>query len=234
MAGRASTLRAKHAVVCGGLMADRLAHMCGVEVDFRIVPFRGEYFRLPPSKNEIVQHLIYPVPDPSLPFLGVHLTRMVGGYVTVGPNAVLALAREGYSWGDISVRDLLDMAGFPGFWKLLNKHRASGAAELANSLFRSAYLAQCRKYCPSLSLDDLGPYRSGVRAQAVSKEGVMIHDFLIYRGQRTLHVCNAPSPAATAALPIGAHLVSQFEEAFGFPAGALPQTRRRAEKEMHE
>ena len=217
------TIRARHAVVCGGLMADRLARMCGLEIDFSIVPFRGEYFRLPASKNDIVQHLIYPVPDPSLPFLGVHLTRMIGGYVTVGPNAVLALAREGYGWGDVSPGDIWEMARFPGFWKLMAKHPASGATELANSLFRSAYLAQCRKYCPSLSLEDLQPYRAGVRAQAVSKDGVMIHDFLIYRGRRSLHVCNAPSPAATAALPIGAHLVSQFEEAFG----AAPQLGRR-------
>lgn len=215
-------LRARHAVVCGGLMADRLARMCGIDVDFRIVPFRGEYFRLSAANNDIVKHLIYPVPDPSLPFLGVHLTRMIGGYVTVGPNAVLALAREGYSWRDVSVGDLADMATFGGFWKLIGHNLGSAAREFHNSIFRKGYLAECQKYCPGLSLADLEPYPAGVRAQAVLADGSMVHDFLVRRGRRTLHVCNAPSPAATAALPIGAHLVSQCEEAFGLQAASAP------------
>lgn len=210
--------RARHAVICGGLMADRLARMCGIEIDFRIIPFRGEYYRLPPSKDNIVEHLIYPVPDPSLPFLGVHLTRMIGGYVTVGPNAVLALAREGYSWLDISAADLADMAAFGGFWKLIGRNLESARQEFQNSIFREGYLAECQKYCPELSLADLGPHPSGVRAQAVRADGTMVHDFLIRRGRRTLHVCNAPSPAATAALPIGAYLVIQCEEIFGLQA----------------
>ena len=215
--------RARYAIVCAGLMADRLAKMCKIELDFRIVPFRGEYYRLPASKNDIVKHLIYPVPDPELPFLGVHLTRMIDGHVTVGPNAVLALAREGYRWRDVNVGDLSSMAAFPGFWKLLAKNGASGLTEIRNSLWKRGYLELCRRYCPELELDDLQPYPSGVRAQAVMADGTMVHDFLIRSSRRSLHVCNAPSPAATSALPIGAHLVEQFERQFemsqSIPAG---------------
>lgn len=216
----AGRFRAKHAIVCAGLMADRLARMCKVDLDFRIVPFRGEYYRLPASKNDIVKHLIYPVPDPALPFLGVHLTPMVGGYITVGPNAVLALAREGYRWRDASLLDLADMATFAGFWKMLRKHGASGLSEMRNSLWKPGYLQLCRRYCPELVLSDLEPYPSGVRAQAVMADGSMVHDFLIRSSRRSLHVCNAPSPAATSALPIGAYLVGEFSRRFDLaPAG---------------
>ena len=159
---------------------------------------------------------IYPVPDPALPLLGVHLTRMIGGYVTVGPNAVLALAREGYRWGDVNAADLLDMARFPGFWKVIGTNWRSGLGEMHSSLFRKSYLAECRKYCPELTLDDLEPHPAGVRAQAVMRDGSLAEDFLIRRGRRTLHVCNAPSPAATSAIPIGRHLVSTLQAAFGF------------------
>jgi L-2-hydroxyglutarate oxidase len=208
------TLRARYAIVCAGLMADRLAGMCGLPLDFKIVPFRGEYFRLPSTRNGIVGRLIYPVPDPALPFLGVHLTRMIGGYVTVGPNAVLALAREGYRWRDIDLRDLAEMAMFPGLHRMLRKHARSAALELVNSVFRRGYLNACRRYCPELTLADLQPHPAGVRAQAVTTDGTMIHDFLIKRSSRSLHVCNAPSPAATSSLPIGRHLVDRFSEEF--------------------
>jgi L-2-hydroxyglutarate oxidase len=188
--------------------------MCGIDIDFRIVPFRGEYFRLPDAKKDIVNHLIYPVPNPDLPFLGVHLTRMIGGYVTVGPNAIIAMAREGYRWCDISRSDLWEMATFPGVRKLLRAHSKFAARELLNSVFRRGYLAECRKYCPELKLDDLQPHPAGVRAQAVTTKGTMIHDFLILRSRRSLHVCNAPSPAATSALPIGRHLVDRLSQEF--------------------
>jgi L-2-hydroxyglutarate oxidase len=217
-------LQARHAVACAGLMADRLASRCGINVDFRIVPFRGEYFRLPESKNDIVQHLIYPVPDPALPFLGVHLTRMIGGYVTVGPNAVLALALEGYRWRNVNVGDLAKLAMFPGFWRLLAAHRRAGLVELRNSLFRSGYLALCRAYCPELTLGDLEPYPAGVRAQAVGTDGSMIHDFLIRSSRRTLHVCNAPSPAATAAIPIGQHLAAELGSILEVPGSQSIRT----------
>jgi len=165
-----------------------------------------------------VNHLIYPVADPDLPFLGVHLTRMIGGYVTVGPNAVLAMAREGYRWRDVSRRDLWEMAVFPGMRKLLRQHSQFAGRELLNSIFRRGFLRECRKYCPELNLDDLQPYPAGVRAQAVKADGTMVHDFLVLRGRRSLHVCNAPSPAATAALPIGRYIVDECTDAFNLAA----------------
>ena len=200
--------------VCVGLHADRMAAMCGIDLDFRIVPFRGEYFRLPNSKNEIVKHLIYPVPDPKLPFLGVHLTPMIGGYVTVGPNAVLAMAREGYRRSAVDLKEVAGLLGFPGFWRVMRNHAGSAVTELKNSLWRRGYLAECRKFCPELTLDDLSSYPAGVRAQAVLRDGTLVHDFAIRRTKRTLHVCNAPSPAATSAIPIAAYLVDQMSQAF--------------------
>jgi L-2-hydroxyglutarate oxidase len=195
--------RASHLVVCGGLQADRLARMAGLQVDFRIVPFRGEYFRLPNSRNELVSHLIYPAPDPSLPFLGVHLTRMIDCSITVGPNAVIGFSREGYQKFSFNWADTASFASFPGFWRLIWKHRNHAVHELKGSLFRSAYLEECRKYCPELTVSDLQPYRAGIRGQLVQRDGTAVHDFLFAQTDRILHVCNAPSPAATSALPIG-------------------------------
>jgi L-2-hydroxyglutarate oxidase len=195
--------QARKLIACGGLQSDRLARLAGLNVDFRIIPFRGEYFQLPETKSGIVKHLIYPAPDPALPFLGVHLTRMIDGSVTVGPNAVIGLAREGYGKGSVNILDTLDFALFPGFWKLIARFHRHAYHELTGSLSRQLYLAQCRKYCPSLTLDDLRPYRAGIRAQAVMKDGSLVHDFMFLQTERMLHVCNAPSPAATSALPIG-------------------------------
>ena len=211
-------IRARHLIAAAGLQADRIARLCGVDIDFRIVPFRGEYYRLGPDKDQIVNHLIYPIPDPELPFLGVHLTRMIGGYVTVGPNAVLAFAREGYGFGTVSPRDLREMAGFPGFRRVIRANLKSGALEMANSLLKPRYLALCRRYCPELELSDLSPYRSGVRAQAVLADGTMVHDFLIGETERTIHVLNAPSPAATSSIPIGRHITRLAEQKFGWNA----------------
>jgi (S)-2-hydroxyglutarate dehydrogenase len=203
----AGTYQTRQLVVCGGLQADRLARMAGLEADFAIVPFRGEYFRLAPRHDDIVRSLIYPVPDPSVPFLGVHLTRMIGGYVTVGPNAVLGLAREGYAKTDVSLRDMAAMAGYAGFWRVMAKNLGHGVGEMRNSLSRRRYLKLCQRYAPGLELDDLQLYPAGIRAQAVARDGTLVHDFLMKRTARMLHVCNAPSPAATSALPIGAHIV---------------------------
>lgn len=194
---------ARRLVVCGGLQADRLATVAGLDIDFRIVPFRGEYFRLKPEKSEIIKHLIYPAPDPELPFLGIHLTRMIDGSVTVGPNAVLGLAREGYPKFSVDPSDAWSIASFPGFWKLIFANRKHALHELKGSLSKRAYLEECRKYCPSLELEDLLPYQAGIRAQIVTRDGKAFHDFLIKETDRMLHVCNAPSPAATSALPIG-------------------------------
>ncbi|MBC3336703.1 L-2-hydroxyglutarate oxidase [Pseudomonas proteolytica] len=195
--------QARHLVVCAGLQSDRLATLAGIDIDHQIIPFRGEYFRLPASKNNIVNHLIYPIPDPELPFLGVHLTRMIDGSVTVGPNAVLGLGRENYKKFSVNWKDVAEYARFPGFWKTIWQNLGSGSVEMKNSLFKSGYLEQCRKYCPSLELDDLLPYEAGIRAQAVMRDGTLVHDFLFAQTPRMLHVCNAPSPAATSAIPIG-------------------------------
>jgi L-2-hydroxyglutarate oxidase len=165
-----------------------------------------------------VRHLIYPIPDPALPFLGVHLTRMVGGYVTVGPNAVLGLAREGYAKSAVSLRDVADMVRFPGFWRVMRANLASGAAEMRDSLSRRRYLGLCRRYAPGLELDDLLPHPAGIRAQAVMRDGTLAHDFLVRGTKRMIHVCNAPSPAATSAMPIAAHLADEADRAGLLPA----------------
>lgn len=204
----------RHLVVCAGLMADRLAALCGLGDDFAIVPFKGEYFRLAPRHDQVVRHLIYPVPDPALPFLGIHLTRMIGGYVTVGPNAVLSLAREGYGKLAVDFGDVSDMARFPGFWRTLSANLSSGLKEAANSAFRRRYLKACQRYCPSLTLADLLPHPPGIRAQAVMRDGTLVHDFLIRSSARTIHICNAPSPAATSAIPIAEHITDLAADAF--------------------
>jgi L-2-hydroxyglutarate oxidase len=196
--------------VCAGLQSDRLARLAGLETDFQIIPFRGEYYRLPAARNNIIRSLIYPVPDPALPFLGIHLTRMIDGGVTVGPNAVLGLSREGYPKFSFAWRDASEFLRFGGFWKLVAAHAKSGVSEILNSLSKKRYLAECRKYCPSLELDDLQPQEAGIRAQAVMRDGSLMHDFLFLETDRMLHVCNAPSPAATSALPIGSMIAEKL------------------------
>ena len=197
------SVRAGQLVACAGLQSDRVARLAGLDIDFAIVPFRGEYYRLASRQQRVVRAMIYPVPDPDLPFLGIHLTPMIGGGISVGPNAVLGLAREGYAQGRLSLTDMADMARFPGFWRNLGINLGSGLDEMANSLLRRRYLAACRRYCPGLELDDLTPMPAGIRAQAVKRDGTMVQDFLFIEAGRMLHVCNAPSPAATSALPIG-------------------------------
>ena len=199
-------------VSCGGLMADRLTKMLNIPTDFQIIPFRGEYYQLPAKHNQIVNHLIYPIPDPDLPFLGVHLTRMIDGSVTVGPNAVQGWKREGYGRINIDLRDIFDMVRFPGFWRLLMSHWRTGLVETKNSLYKPGYLAQVQKYCDLVSLDDLQNYPAGIRAQAVMRDGSLVHDFLFAQSARTLHVCNAPSPAATSAFPIGAYIIDKLDD----------------------
>ena len=193
-------------ITCAGLMADRVTSMLAIDIDFQIIPFRGEYYRLPASKNNIVKHLIYPIPDPDLPFLGVHLTRMIDGSVTVGPNAVQGWKREGYGRINISVRDVSDMLRFPGFWKVALGNLKTGIAETWDSFWKPGYLKRVQKYCPSIQMQDLEPYPAGIRAQAVLRDGTLVHDFLFAQSRRSLHVCNAPSPAATSAIPIGEYI----------------------------
>ncbi len=203
---------ARYLVSCSGLMADRLTKMLDIETDFQIIPFRGEYYKLPAKHNKLVNHLIYPIPDPDLPFLGVHLTRMIDGSVTVGPNAVQGWKREGYGRINISPRDILDMIRFPGFWKLIAQHWRTGLIETKNSWYKPGYLSQVRKYCDLVELEDLEDYPAGIRAQAVMKNGSLVHDFLFAQSPRTLHVCNAPSPAATSAFPIGEHIIQKLQQ----------------------
>ncbi|AJW28977.1 hydroxyglutarate oxidase [Chania multitudinisentens RB-25] len=201
----------RYLIACSGLMADRLVALLGIDPGFMICPFRGEYFRLASQHNAIVNHLIYPIPDPAVPFLGVHLTRMIDGSVTVGPNAVLAWKREGYNKTDVSWRDMLEMVRYPGIRKLMYQNLSLGVGEMKNSLFKHSYLKLVQKYCPSLTGQDLLPYPAGVRAQAVSPDGKLIDDFLFVTTSRTIHVCNAPSPAATSAIPIGQHIVGKVQ-----------------------
>lgn len=202
---------ARRLIACAGLQSDRLAHRMGLGRDIRIIPFRGEYFRLRAQWNDRFTHLIYPIPDPELPFLGVHLTKMIDGSVTVGPNAVLGFAREGYGKFAVKAGDLRDIVGFGGFWRAMAPNARSGLAEFLNSASRRRYLALCRRYCPALELEDLEPHPAGIRAQAVRADGRLEHDFLILNTARAIHVCNAPSPAATSALPIARHIVEEAD-----------------------
>jgi L-2-hydroxyglutarate oxidase len=196
-------------VNCGGLHADRIARACGVDPEARIVPFRGEYFHLRPA--DVVRNLIYPVPDPRFPFLGVHLTRMVDGGVHAGPNAVLALAREGYRWRHVDVQDIADTLAWPGVWKLGYQHAKTGAQEVHRSLSPKAFAASLARLVPGITVDDLERAPAGVRAQAVRRDGSLVDDFLVKEAANQVHVINAPSPAATAALEIAAHVVKRLD-----------------------
>ena len=221
--GEAAPVYARRLVVCGGIQADRLARMAGVDTDVRMVPFRGEYYRLPASRNDIVNTLIYPVPDPALPFLGVHLTLMMDGGVTVGPNAVAGWAREGYPKLSVDRHDLRDILSFPGFWKFARGQVRTGLAEQWNSLYKPGYLKLVQKYCPGLTLSDLGPEEAGIRAQAIRRDGSMVEDFLVLSTDRMVHVLNAPSPAATSALPIGGLIADRVIPKASPNRGDLPE-----------
>ena len=196
-------LSAGFLVTCAGLYSDRLVRLSGLKPPAQIVPFRGEYFELKADRRHLCRNLIYPVPDPNFPFLGVHFTRMIGGEVECGPNAVLALAREGYSWGKVRVGDLAESLSYGGFLKLATRHWRMGLGEIQRSLFKSAFVKALQRLLPSIQAADLTPCRAGVRAQALAADGSMIDDFLWVTAPRMLHVCNAPSPAATASLEIG-------------------------------
>lgn len=202
-------IKARYLINCAGLMSDRIVNMLGIKTDFRIIPFRGEYYKLKSNMNNIVKHLIYPIPDPELPFLGIHLTRMIDGTITVGPNAVLGFKREGYGRYNFNLKDVAEMLSFKGFYKAISKNIISGLKELLNSFHKASYLKQVQKYCPKIKLDDLEPYPAGIRAQAVLNDGTLVHDFLFTNSKRSIHVCNAPSPAATSAIPIGEYVANK-------------------------
>jgi len=204
----AGELAADVVINCAGLHSDRIAALDGVRTDARIVPFRGEYYELAPHRSSLVNGLIYPVPNPAFPFLGVHLTRMVDGSVHAGPNAVLALAREGYDWRTIKAADLRSTLGFPGFWRMARQNFREGMREVARSLSKRRFAASLARLVPEVSAADLVASKAGVRAQALRRSGLLVDDFLIERAGRNVHVLNAPSPAATSSLEIGAYLAS--------------------------
>jgi len=199
----ADELRADFVVTCGGLHSDRLVRLSGLQPTARIVPFRGEYCELVPAAMHLVRHLIYPVPDPAFPFLGVHFTRLIHGGVEAGPNAVLALAREGYSWARVNLRDLGGSLAFAGLWRFLARHPRMCGYEIYRSFSRAEFCRSLQKLVPAIAPGDLAPGGAGVRAQAMSRDGRLVEDFTFVRGPGVLHVVNAPSPAATASLAIG-------------------------------
>lgn len=200
-------LAADLVVNCAGLHADRVARLLGHDPSVRIVPFRGEYRELTPDAARLVRGLVYPVPNRDLPFLGVHLTRGIDGHVHAGPNAVLALAREGYRWRDVSPRDLADVLGYAGSWRLARRQARTGVAEVRRSLSARRFTESVKRLVPELSGKDLVPAPAGVRAQAVGRDGMLVDDFLVEHSHRAVHLLNAPSPAATASLAIARHVV---------------------------
>ncbi|BDY32392.1 L-2-hydroxyglutarate oxidase [Mycolicibacterium mageritense] len=198
-------------VACGGLQSDRLAEMAGDGPDPVIMPFRGEYYALKPDRRGLVNGLVYPVPDPRYPFLGVHVTPRVDGEVLIGPNAVLALAREGYTWRNVSVSDLVGVARTPAFWRFARQHWRTGIREMAGSISKPRFVAAARAYVPDLADDDVVAGTAGIRAQALAADGGLVDDFRISMRDRIVVLRNAPSPAATSALAIAEHVVGTLE-----------------------
>lgn len=196
---------------CAGLHCDRMSQLAGEQREVRIVPFRGEFFKLKKTSQQLVKHLIYPTPDPIFPFLGVHFTRLIGGGIEAGPNAVLAFAREGYAKTNINLLDLVDALSFPGLWRFMLKYPQMCWHELRGSFSKEYFCRNLRKLVPEITADDLEPGGTGVRAQAMVPEGELVHDFHFVRGRNALHVLNAPSPAATASLAIGAEIAGQIQ-----------------------
>ena len=208
------TVQAKHMINCAGLYADRVAQMIEERVDVRIVPFRGEYYTLRPESHHLVSGLIYPVPDPRFPFLGVHYTRNIFGSVEAGPNAVLAMSREGYRKSDIRIGETMGTLTYPGFWKMTAKYWRTGLSEMRRSYSKSIFLRDLQRLLPEITEKDLAPGGSGVRAQAVARNGALLDDFSIIQGREAVHVLNAPSPGATSSLAIGEHIVQLASDAF--------------------
>jgi (S)-2-hydroxyglutarate dehydrogenase len=198
---------------CAGLYSDRVAKLGGVDPKAKIVPFRGEYYELTPEKRYLVKNLIYPVPNPDFPFLGVHFTRTIDGRVHAGPNAVLSLKREGYHKTDFDLGDFLEVMTYPAFWKLASKYADEGIQEIIRSFSKAAFVRSLQRLIPEVEAKDVIPTHAGVRAQALSDSGKLVDDFLIIKNKKTMHVCNAPSPAATASLEIGKAIVEELAEA---------------------
>ncbi|MFJ8063994.1 L-2-hydroxyglutarate oxidase [Psychrobacillus sp. NPDC096426] len=206
------TYKAKFLINCTGLHSDRIAKMAGYVIDMKIFPFRGEYFKLKKEKRSLVKNLIYPVPNPNFPFLGVHFTRMIDGEVDVGPNAVPGFKREAYKKTSFNLKDFGEMITYSGFWKLGLKNSKEGLEEIVRSVSKKRFVENARILIPDISEDDLIAAPAGVRAQALKSDGSLVDDFFIVNGQSSVHVCNAPSPAATAALEIGKEVVNKIEQ----------------------
>ena len=205
-------IEARFLVNCGGLQSDRIARRAGLDPKARIVPFRGEYYELVPQRRDLVKGLIYPVPDPAFPFLGVHFTRMIDGSVHAGPNAVLAFRREGYHKTDFGFGAVLETLTYPGFWQLARKHYKKGLKEVHRSVSKKAFVKSLQRLIPEIRSTDLRPAAAGVRAQALRPDGGLVEDFLLVHGPDSIHVCNAPSPAATASLEVGMAVAEQVPE----------------------
>ncbi|BAU29084.1 L-2-hydroxyglutarate oxidase [Aneurinibacillus soli] len=207
------TFQSRYVINCAGLHSDRVAKMSGKDPGMKIVPFRGEYYELVPEKKHLVKHLIYPVPNPDFPFLGVHFTRMINGDVHAGPNAVLSFKREGYTKSDFDLKDLAEVLTYPGFWKMAMPNMKEGMKEIVRSFSKQAFLASLQRLMPELTEKDIVPTHAGVRAQALKPDGNMVDDFAIFPGEKSMHVCNAPSPAATASIKIGESIVENLPAA---------------------
>jgi len=200
----------KFIINCAGLQSDRIAKLSQIDPQIQIVPFRGEYYELVPEKRYLVKHLIYPVPNPNFPFLGVHFTRMIDGTIHAGPNAVLSLKREGYHKTDFNLRDTVEVLTYPGFWKLAVKYYGVGIEEIVRSFSKAAFVKSLQRLIPEIEAKDLIPTHAGVRAQALANDGKLVDDFLLIKKPNALHVCNAPSPAATSSLAIGEAIAAEI------------------------
>ncbi|NNJ11077.1 L-2-hydroxyglutarate oxidase [Chloroflexales bacterium ZM16-3] len=203
-------MQAHYLINCAGLHSDRVANMAGARTNMKIIPFRGEYYELVPEKRHLVKALIYPVPNPNFPFLGVHFTRMIDGTVHAGPNAVLALKREGYKKTDIDLRDLGEVLSYPAFWKLAGKYMGEGMKEMLRSASKALFVRSMQRIIPEIRPQDVVPTHAGVRAQALMRDGTLMDDFVIIDSGRSIHICNAPSPAATASIEIGKAIVERI------------------------
>jgi L-2-hydroxyglutarate oxidase len=216
----AATFRARYVINCAGLYSDAISRMAGIETDLEIIPFRGEYYEVKPEKRHLIKALIYPVPDPRFPFLGVHFTRRVNGSVEAGPNALLALRREGYTGAGVDLTEVVGMLRYSGFWKMARKYWRKGMEEQYRSWVKVAFVKSLRKMVPDLQENDYAPGGSGVRAQAVDKSGNLVDDFHFVHGKGMIHVCNVPSPAATASLEIGREVIDMLQQRFELHASA--------------
>jgi L-2-hydroxyglutarate oxidase LhgO len=207
-------IESDYLINCAGLQSDRVARLCGVDPQLQIIPFRGEYYELTTERRHLVRNLIYPVPDPRFPFLGVHFTRMIGGGIEAGPNAVLAFKRAGYKKSSFSLRDTWEIGTYGGFWKMASRYWRTGFGELYRSWSKEAFVAALQRLLPDLRSSDLVPSGAGVRAQAVDRQGALVDDFRIVSAPRMIHVLNAPSPAATASIAIGQAIAAMAKKQF--------------------